>query len=436
MPPLYELHTHLYGCLSMEDLHWLAARRPPRWDLFTSSYRNLYGKEPEIANLFLGEGRHEKRLASYYYFENKAGFPAFQNCFDLVIALAHTDPQELEELCIRVGKRESADYAEYRMMFSPLLSDEEFLEKSLALCKGLALAEEACSYKKTFRLILSLNRDESQTQRQYKLIKEKLQKESLSHKFLVGIDFCGQEETFPPTNKKDFCQRLLKDNENDPSHSLALLYHVGESYSDKSVESAVRWVVESARMGVHRIGHALALGIPPEFYLGQKRKERLEEGLAQIAFEMENASSLEAAGYGVNMEELEKEQGRLLKMRKENPGEELWVYHEYDKKAVEQLGLFQEWAMEEEIKKRNVVLESCPTSNMKISSLRSPKNHPLLRFLERGLKVVIGADDPGILNTSLKKEYEMIEGWPGITKEMLGKLMENAEAGIAKNLAG
>ena len=436
MPPFYELHSHLYGCLNLQDLHWLAARYPPRWEIFTRSYSNLYGKEADIANLFSSKEQDQERLASYYYFQNKSGFPAFQNCFDLVIALAHTDCEELKEICMRVGQREDASYAEYRMMFSPLLNDKEFIEKSLALCEGFALAEEACSYKKTFRLILSLSREQIHFQRQYKLIKEKLQKEDLACKFLVGIDFCGQEEMFPPIEKESFCRKLLKDNCTESSKALALLYHVGESYSDKSVESAIRWIVQSARMGAHRLGHAIALGIPPEFYLGQKRKENIEERLAQIIFEIENSSSLETIGYKVDIEAMEREKQTLLKRKEEKGKEQPWVLYQYNKKAIERLRLFQEWAMEEEIKKRNVVIESCPTSNLKICALRSPKNHPLLRFLQRGLNVVIGSDDPGIFGTSLKGEYQRIQSWPGITKEMIDKLMKNAEASTAKKLAG
>ena len=432
MSCLYELHSHLYGSLNIEDLHWLAARRPPRWEIFTQSYRDLYGQEAKIENLFSKKEADQKRLASYYYFKNKSGFVAFQNCFNLIIALAHTDPEELKEICLRVGRREKADYAEYRMMFSPLLSNTEFVNKSLALCEALATAEEACLGKKTFRLVLSLSREDAQAQRQYKLIKTNLQANELVCKFLVGIDFCNQEEGYPPEKKRAFCQKVLQDNRKDHSKSLAILYHVGESYGDKSVESAVRWIVQAARMGAHRLGHAVALGIPPELYLGKKRKEDIEECLAQLAFEVENADSLNAAGYKVNIDRIETEKQKL-KIEKEKKTEH-WIIHEYNEKRIKALWFFQNWAMEE-LKKTSVIIESCPTSNLKICALASPANHPLLRFLKNNLKLVIASDDPGILDTNIEAEYQRIQKWPGITEKMIDTLKENAVRWTAKKIA-
>lgn len=430
MPALYELHSHLYGCLELEDLYYLAARSSPRWEIFAQSYRELYKKEAEIKSLFSKKKSDQERLSSYYYFKNKSGFRAFQNCFDLVVSLARADPEELKEVCLRVAKRESADYAEYRMMFPALLSDAEFVDKSLALCEALAIAEKSCTGKKKFRLVLSLSREDQELQRQYELIKTHLQSEDIVCKFLVGIDFCGQEEGYPPEGKKAFCREMLEDNRKVPSKSLAILYHVGESYEDKSVESAARWVVQAARMGAHRLGHAVALGVSPEFYLGKKKQERLCERLAQIDFEIENSASLKEGGYEVNIEQLEMEKESLLKKKKSQS----WLSHEYDKKNIERLRLFQDWAIKE-VKKTNTVIESCPTSNLRICALRSPKNHPLLRFLKAGLNVVIGADDPGILDTSLKEEYQRIESWPGITKGMIARLKRKARRWTAKKLA-
>ena len=81
---------------------------------------------------------------------------------------------------------------------------------------------------------------------------------------------------------------------------------MGESYTDKSVESATRWVLESALYGAHRLGHAIALGIAPSFYLGKILLERPDERLAQIQFELKHTSSLEGYGYAIDQRSLEK----------------------------------------------------------------------------------------------------------------------------------
>lgn len=58
-----------------------------------------------------------------------------------------------------------------------------------------------------------------------------------------------------------------------------------------------------------------------------------------------------------------------------------------------------------ELKKRNIVIESCPTSNMVITWQLG--EHPLECFLKEGLRVVIGTDDPMVLNTDILSELAL-----------------------------
>ena len=429
MPALYELHTHLYASLGIEDLYWLAKRKKPRWEIFTRSYFSLYKKEPCINGLFANTEESQVRLHSYFHFQGKTGFRAFQTCFDFLIALSHIDIEEIIEVCLRAVQKEKAEYAEYRMMFPASLSSAEFCEKSAAFCKGLFLAEKKTSPKKKLRAVLSLSRENTLAFKQYEAIQNLLEKNELVRKFLVGIDFCHQEEGHPPKGKEAFFRKVLKDNRKNPDRALAVLYHVGESYTDKSVESAARWVVEAAWMGVHRLGHAVALGVSPQLYLGKELKECPEERLAQIAFEKKHADSLQAAGFEVHIEKLAEEEKSI----QEKPHS--WIVHYYDEKRIKKLRIFQDWAMEQ-VKKTKAVIECCPSSNLAVCGLGSPVHHPLLRFLKKGLPLVIGADDPGILDTNLQKEYERISQWPGITKDMLKKLQENALRSTSPILSG
>ena len=50
-------------------------------------------------------------------------------------------------------------------------------------------------------------------------------------------------------------------------------------------------------------------------------------------------------------------------------------------------------------------LEMCPTSNVCTSVVPSLAEHPLRRFIERGLAVTINSDDPAMFGTSLAEEY-------------------------------
>ncbi len=476
---LYELHTHLYGCLQLEDIYWLAerniAKNPERLQIFNESYKRVYGKPPQIDDLFNQKEESKKRLASYYYFNStppsyhirntkrtlnriedrfpssetaseisskkNSSFAAFQCCFDLVIALSSTEAQELQEICQRVTQREEADYCEYRMMFSPLCNDIEFIKKSLALCEAMAKAEKKIqqvntpinpnALAKQFRVIISLSREDTKGLHQYQLLRQLMLDNTLAAKFLVGIDFCHQEEGYPPKHKKEFFAKVHQDNLKHPEHALAILYHVGESYEDKSVESAVRWIVEASKLGVHRLGHAIALGIPPDFYMSTQKKETVAERCDQIAFEIENAVSLKQAGYQIDLTALSKENKSL----QENSSTQEWVIHHYTKERIEQLAIFQDWAMQQ-IKANKTIIECCPSSNLKIGGIGSSTNHPLRRFLANHLSVVIGSDDPGILQTSLKKEYQEIKKWAGISQQMLDRLQDNAKHYSSGRLSG
>ncbi len=79
---------------------------------------------------------------------------------------------------------------------------------------------------------------------------------------------------------------------------------------------------------------------------------------------------------------------------------------------VEILNLIQDIVMEELIK-REIVIEVCPTSNVYLSGLRSYKDHPILNKwkteVESGnLKLTINTDNPLIGNTNLLLEYLLI----------------------------
>ena len=54
------------------------------------------------------------------------------------------------------------------------------------------------------------------------------------------------------------------------------------------------------------------------------------------------------------------------------------------------------------------VIESCPTSNLRIGGVPSPSVHPLHRFLKSQVNLLIGADDPGIFDSPLAAEVDWV----------------------------
>ena len=60
------------------------------------------------------------------------------------------------------------------------------------------------------------------------------------------------------------------------------------------------------------------------------------------------------------------------------------------------------------IKNKDIALEMCPTSNVLTRAVHEIEKHPVLDFLNMGLKVTVNTDDPAIENTTIKKEFESL----------------------------
>ena len=82
---------------------------------------------------------------------------------------------------------------------------------------------------------------------------------------------------------------------------------------------------------------------------------------------------------------------------------------------------------------RRIVLENCPTSNLCTGALAkqigkpsaSLADHPLPKFIERGLAVVLSSDDPALFHTDLLSEYAHAESL-GLSKQQLLQLAEQS----------
>ncbi len=58
---------------------------------------------------------------------------------------------------------------------------------------------------------------------------------------------------------------------------------------------------------------------------------------------------------------------------------------------------------------QNIPLEICPVSNYLTGACASVAQHPIRKIMEKGVKVSINTDDPSIFNTSLDKEYQLLQ---------------------------
>jgi len=84
---------------------------------------------------------------------------------------------------------------------------------------------------------------------------------------------------------------------------------------------------------------------------------------------------------------------------------------------------------------RRIVLENCPTSNVCTGALAkqlgkpdaSLADHPLPKFLERGIPVTLSTDDPGLFHTDLLTEYARAASL-GLSDKQLLQLAEQSFA--------
>lgn len=69
------------------------------------------------------------------------------------------------------------------------------------------------------------------------------------------------------------------------------------------------------------------------------------------------------------------------------------------------------------IRKNNVVLEVCPTSNWLTSSVPSTAAHPIRRLQEQGIAVTVNSDDPSLFGIDLGNEYDLLTREHGFSSD-------------------
>ena len=72
-------------------------------------------------------------------------------------------------------------------------------------------------------------------------------------------------------------------------------------------------------------------------------------------------------------------------------------------------------ALMEEVARRGVILELCPTSNVLTKSVSSIEAYPLRQIRAAGVRVCINADDPGVFDYDLNHEYRLLAELHGQT---------------------
>ena len=75
---------------------------------------------------------------------------------------------------------------------------------------------------------------------------------------------------------------------------------------------------------------------------------------------------------------------------------------------------------------RNIALEVCPCSNVKLKVYPDFASHPLKALLDAGVKVTLNADDPPFFSTSIGNEYQVAHDAFGLDVATLLEITRNA----------
>lgn len=78
------------------------------------------------------------------------------------------------------------------------------------------------------------------------------------------------------------------------------------------------------------------------------------------------------------------------------------------------------------VKANNVVLELCPISNWLTNNVASLKDHPIKELMEKGVRVTINSDDPGIFDTKLSHDYAVLNEFYGFDEEHFKRANQTA----------
>jgi adenosine deaminase len=424
-----ELHVHIGGCLYADDVLELGREvyHDIDWRLFVDSYAEVFGERPVPQRLFHdamhGGDLGWQRFRRHYVYDALDGgdfgrFMAKMNFLSCVYRHWRNVLQRQEHVLHRITDRhrqEGVSYVEYRGMYTVATDDADgFFTFHLAT----ALALQAASRDGlTARYIISLPR--WAPLQQYAWVKQLLDEHPELLPTIVGIDFCHVEEGFPPEVVRDFFHHLEEDNRNHPERALDVVYHVGESYFDKSLESAVRWCHEAAEMGARRLGHAIALGLDPAIAVTRQAQahetECVRERLDQIGYDLTYAYELQAYGIAIDRDALEQERDLLLRQPLDAS-----VHRPYTPERLDGIRHRQDFVLDR-LAELGTVIESCPTSNLRIGGVPSAAFHPVHRFIHSAVPLVIGADDPGIFDSPLAAEIDWVVAHASLDAQALAE---------------
>lgn len=419
-----ELHVHLLQSLYPEDIYKLAkdCYHEINWNRFAflDRYEKIFGIRLDPIAIFdratqSGSLEEIKNVALYHY-KPDGNFEEFDITSFFILCITgyyfdKNDPERVLKMIVDRHKKEGIHYIEYRQGFG-FSHYEEWKEWNIRFARFL---KEQSNDKFQARYIMRVG------EFTYPYAIQILKETPDIRDVVVGVDFSGAE--LSPENLINFYEQVKKDILNDRTTSLDVVVHIGETYFDKSIESAIRWCHQSALLGAKRLAHCIALGLDPVVALTRKVQaheyEMVEERIKQIKYDLLHQEELRTFGVLINVKQLEKELSELVK----KPMDQV-IHLPYNQKRIKDLRLRQDYVLSD-LKRIGTVIETCPTSNYCIAGIPSIQDHPFIKLYESGVNLVICSDDPGVFNSSLNNEINFVMEKFNIPKDELIRRLGN-----------
>lgn len=422
-----ELHMHILGAYYAEDVLQLGkdVYQQGAWDEYhyEETYQALFGVRPDPKAIFeeaLSKGDAGLELIKrwHVYMEEDGGdFARWEAKFNFFMGIwtryrdigGQADVTLLQRI-INSYWEQGLDYVEYRCGTGIAIDNFLYFH---SLCARLL--QEASDERRTARYILSLQR--WAPMQAYTNVQRLFAEYPDLIPTIVGIDFASVEQGFPPKNMRPLFKQIARDNQQHPERALDIVYHVGEEFFDKSVESAIRWCHETAEMGVLRLGHAIALGLDPDVATQRRAHahacESVSERLDQIDYDLRYQGDLRAYNVEIDEQALLTERAILQLMQPEE-----LVEHRYATSRLAEVRRRQQFVLDHLVQ-WGTVIECCPTSNLRIGGVPDAKHHPVHRFLASKVNLAICSDDPGNFEVTLASEIDWVLRQTGMSADAL-----------------
>ena len=101
-----------------------------------------------------------------------------------------------------------------------------------------------------------------------------------------------------------------------------------------------------------------------------------------------------------------------------------------DELGAERIGhgvqIYRDPALMAEVAERGVLLELCPSSNVRTRCIESLAKYPINAIRAAGIRVSINADDPGVFDYDLNHEYRAMADLHGLTAEDFSQINRDA----------